>query len=436
MLNDAAQIIGDVSGKHIDPQLLVRSQADNSLGFIMISYETISPATNTPASRYYDLLFFRGPQINECARMNRDLRFQIRPELAFQTFTLLRKEGQARISLYTASDHVLSRFQSTLLYEPCLKVQIEGLTKKQITTLLKGTGCHKGIIECNEFINPIPSLDLREINSPDDVIHYQPAFKRGRILVYDIEKNKELVEEKRASQSKRSTPSATGVRDVLDDNSFDSSRTAIRFANTSEDSVNNEVLSPDDEQEAEEFTSFIKQILDSPPSSETNISPSPPLQRRETEPQRRGTEPQSRGTKPTRRLTRPHSERPSPETQPKDQQPDSSEYIKLMERIFRSFHQQLLDSFGDKCDAVIADAERKVRLLTPEFDLHLLNENTAILVLDLIEGIAGRASFMKRSRLRQAALTLVADLYNKQYELLEKHRVIDKVEQCYYRLKK
>ena len=107
-----------------------------------------------------------------------------------------------------------------------------------------------------------------------------------------------------------------------------------------------------------------------------------------------------------------------------------------MQRIFRSFRQQLLDSFGDKSDAVIADAERKVRLLTPEFDLHLLNENTAILVLDLIEGIAGRASFMKRSRLRQAALTLVADLYNKQYELLEKHRVIDKVEQCYYRLKK
>ena len=190
MLNDAAQIIGDVPGKHIDPQLLVRSQADNSLGFIMVSYETISPATDMPASRYYDLLFFRGPQINECARMNRDLRFQLHADVAFRTFTLFGREDRTRVSLYTASDQVLSRFQSTLLYEPCLKVQIEGLTKKQITTLLKGTGCHKGIIECNEFINPIPSLDLREINSPDDVIHYQPAFKRGRILVYDIERNK------------------------------------------------------------------------------------------------------------------------------------------------------------------------------------------------------------------------------------------------------
>ena len=422
MLNDAAQIIGDVPGKHIDPQLLVRSQADNSLGFIMVSYETISPATDMPASRYYDLLFFRGPQINECARMNRDLRFQLHADVAFRTFTLFGREDRTRVSLYTASDQVLSRFQSTLLYEPCLKVQIEGLTKKQITTLLKGTGCHKGIIECNEFINPIPSLDLREINSPDDVIHYQPAFKRGRILVYDIERNKELVEEKRASQSKRSTISASGIRDAHDDQSTDNNRTAIQFSNTSEHSVTDEVLSPDDEQEAEEFTSFIKQILDSPSSAQMITIPCPPLKRRET--------------RPPRRLARPHLEQHSPEVQPKNQQPEPSDFVKLLERLFRSFRQQLFDSFGEKSDAVIADAERKVRLLTPEFDLHLLNENTAILVLDLIEGIAGRASFMKRSRLRQAALTLVADLYNKQYELLEEHRVIDKVEQCYYRLKK
>jgi hypothetical protein len=210
MLNDTTQIIGDVPGKHLDPLLVARSQAHNSLGFIMISYEQKPAIADTPIERYYDLLFFRGPEIYECARMNRDLRFQIRPELAFQTFSRMRRDDQARISLYTASDQVLSRFQSTLLYEPCLKVHIEGLPKKRIATLLKGTGCHRGIIECNQFIDPTPSIDLREINSPDDILHYQPAFKRGRLLVYDIEKNKELIEERYTSQSKRSTPSAPG----------------------------------------------------------------------------------------------------------------------------------------------------------------------------------------------------------------------------------
>jgi hypothetical protein len=429
MLNDTTQIIGSVPGKHLDPLLLARSQFNNSSGIIMISYEQKPAISDTSIERYYDLLFFRGPEIYDCARMNRDLRFQIRPELAFQTFTLLRREGQARISLYIASDQVLSRFQSTLLYEPCMKVQIEGLTKKQITTLLKGTGCHKGIIECNQFIDPTPSIDLREINSPDDLLHYQPTLKRGRILLYDIEKNKALVEERYASQSKRSTPSATGIRDAHDDQSTDRNRTAIQFSNTSEHSVTDEVLSPADEQEAEEFTSFIKQILNSPSSTEIKTCPGPPLKRRDSEPK-------SRETKPTRRLARSFPEKHSPEAQPKDRQPEPSEYIKLMERIFRSFHQQLLDSFGDKCDAVIADAVRKVRLLTPGFDLHSLNENDAVVTLDLIEKIAAEAPFLKRSRLRQAALTLVADLYNKQYDLLEKQSVIDRVEQCYYRLKK
>ncbi len=429
MLNDATQIIADVPGKHLHPQLLVRSQTDDSLGFIMISYEQKPAISDTPIERYYDLLFFRGHHIDDCARMNRDLRFQIRPELAFQTFTLLAREDQTRISLYTASDQVLNRFRSTLLYEPCLKVQIEGLSKKQLAKLLISIGCHKGIIECNEFIDPTPSIDLMEINSPDDILHYQPAFKRGRLLVYDIEKNKELIEERHTSQSKRSTHSATGVQDALDVKSIDCSRTAIQFSNISEHSVTDEVLSPVDEQEAEEFTSFIKQILDSPSSAETKTYPGPPLQRR-------GTEPVRRENRPTRRLTRPHTDQHAPEAQPKDQQPEPSEYVKLMERLYRSFRQQLFDSFGDKCDAVIVDAERKVQLLTPDFNLHSLNESNAVMTLDLIERIAAEAPFLKRSRLRQAALTLVADLYNKQYELLEKHRVIDKVEQCYYRLKK
>jgi hypothetical protein len=104
--------------------------------------------------------------------------------------------------------------------------------------------------------------------------------------------------------------------------------------------------------------------------------------------------------------------------------------------MFRSFRQQVFDCFGDKCDAVIAEAERKVRFLNPEFDVRSLNQQTAVITLDVIEQITNEASFMKRPRLRQGALTLVADLYNKQYELLEKNHVIDKVEQFYYRLKK
>jgi hypothetical protein len=91
---------------------------------------------------------------------------------------------------------------------------------------------------------------------------------------------------------------------------------------------------------------------------------------------------------------------------------------------------------GTRADEAIASAKRKIQAQSPDFRLESLSDETAASVIDLIELISVDAPFLKRSRLRQAALTLVADLYNKQYDLLEKHHAIEKVEQCYYRLKK
>jgi hypothetical protein len=85
---------------------------------------------------------------------------------------------------------------------------------------------------------------------------------------------------------------------------------------------------------------------------------------------------------------------------------------------------------------VIAQAEQQVRLLDPELDMERLDESTAILILDVVDGIINRAPFLKKSKLRAAAQILISDLYNKHYDLLEEHNVIDKVEQNYYQLKK
>ena len=113
-----------------------------------------------------------------------------------------------------------------------------------------------------------------------------------------------------------------------------------------------------------------------------------------------------------------------------------SEFVRTFERLFRSFRQQVFEHFGEKCEEVIARAEKKVRILSPEFDYHSITDETAVSALEIIEEIVNQASFMKRSRLRQAAITLISDLYNKQYNLLESHRVIDRVEEIYYRLKR
>lgn len=485
MINGATQIIAGVPGKHLDPLLLAQSQTQDSVGFIMIAYQRQSTAEDQAPSRFYDLLFFRGPEIFESARLNQDLRFQLHQEAAFNTFKSLGRDDATRVFLFLASDELLHRFRSTFYYEPCLKVQVKALSKKQIITLLTSTGCRRGIIECNEFTQLAPSMELLEISSSDDIIQYQPKFKHGRILLYDTEKNKELVQERYAIQSNRPPRLPSGS---ADDEKKDEKLTRPSFHIFGSSKIRDiDKREPYlDEKEAEEFTEFIKKILNSPPQPDSGKQEDKAflIARKESKPtpldensgsadeQSASRKKQKSVRLPAGQVRQPRNvEKSKTKESPSQHEADLSEqksdkhptqeqinpqvqatsstvvaedvnvlerpdYIKLFERLFRSFRQQIFDCYGDKYEAVIADAERKVRFLTPEFDLRSLSNDTAIVTLDLVETITNDAPFFKKSKLREAALTLVADLYNKQYELLERHRAIEKVEQFYYRLKR
>jgi hypothetical protein len=106
-----------------------------------------------------------------------------------------------------------------------------------------------------------------------------------------------------------------------------------------------------------------------------------------------------------------------------------------MERLIRSFRQQVVDLCAQRAESIFAIAEKKARVLNPDFDQRSLTDDTAIIVLELIEEMVKQAPLLKRSKLRETASELVSDLYNKQYELLEEHKAVDAIEQCYYRLK-
>lgn len=465
MINGATQIIAGVPGRHLDPLLLAQSQTKNSVGFIMITYERQSITEDQSPSRFYDLLFFRGPEIFECARLNQDLRFQLHQEAAFQTFKSFGHEDGTKVFLFLASNDLLHRFRSTFYYEPCLKVQVKALSKKQIVTLLRNTGCQRGIIECNEFTQLAPSLELLEISSPEDIIQYRPKFKHGRILLYDTEKNKELVQERYSILSKRIIDQ---VKDSAHSNVLQEKRSqpSIHIFDASKNQETSKLESSLDEKDAEEFTEFIKKILDGsatthqqahedqkvaegtfvithktdlamPPETNPKVNNEKTLVIRKARQKSKGKEISSEHTE--QRSIKSEGAHPVSATSLTVDATTASEqsnFIKLFERLFRSFRQQVFECYGDKCEAVIADAERKVRFLTPEFDVHPLNNETAIVMLDLVETIANDAPFFKKSKLREAALTLVADLYNKQYELLERQHAIEKVEQFYYRLKR
>jgi hypothetical protein len=403
----------------------------------MISYLQTPGASDAHATAFFDILFLKGSEINEAARMNRDLRCQIQRELAFKTFAELRLDGHTEVSLYGASEHTLALFLSTCLYEPCLKVSIKGLRKKQIDILLKNIPCQKGIIECNQFTDDGPSINLREATFPDDLPEFRPVFKAGQILVYDIKKNEELIEQVRPAMSIMPIQPRALAATVATDKSIEKSQTAFHLERASTEPVNDELLTAVDEKEAEEFSSLIKRILNTSPASAGSPPTSPPLQRRDSV-QRRDSE-RRRDTKPRSHTPRlPKSPHVPPSTQAliSPQRSDASEYTQLFERLLRSFREQMSGIYGHKTDDLIQEAETHARVLIPDLTLQALNDNVAIGVLDLIQHLVAQASLLKRNRLRQAALSLVGELYNKHYELLEQHHVIDKVEQCYYRLKK
>ena len=115
--------------------------------------------------------------------------------------------------------------------------------------------------------------------------------------------------------------------------------------------------------------------------------------------------------------------------------PPPSAYVRIFERLLRSFRMQMFESLGEDSEEALMRAEKKILLLAPEYDREALTDETSPLVVEVVEEIVKSASFFKRRKLRGAAVTLVADLYNKHYQMLEERGAIDRIEQAYYRLK-
>jgi len=502
MINGAQEIIGGVPGHHLDPLLLAKSQTRDSIGFIMIAYEQIANSEIDPVSnpnqpfRFYDLFFFKGPLIYECARLNQDLRFKLNIDTALKTFNQFRELQSTKIFLYQASEEVILRFRSTFYYEPCLKVHIESLTKKQILTLLKTSRCQKGIIECNEFTQMRPAIQLVEVYSQEQLANFNPTLKHGRLLLYDVEKNREIIRERYSlplNNLSNTIEQYQTIAEKISDTSLviapslksSSNHIQISTSNNERCQMSDDLLDDylaTDKTEVDEFTKFIQQILNSPISEKStqfnevqkdvvmqegfvihldknensnNVKIKTPnhdaaFQHNDSDKKSSKNAPEFHAINKTFRERTKSKKLKSNDTKEESsriisdnisttstkivQQP--SEYVHLFERLFRSFRQQVFECFGDKCETVITRAEQKVRFLSPEFDYHNLNDDSALMMLDVIESIINDASLFKRSKLRQAAVTLISDLYNKQYNLLEQHHAIDKIEQIYYRLKK
>jgi hypothetical protein len=115
---------------------------------------------------------------------------------------------------------------------------------------------------------------------------------------------------------------------------------------------------------------------------------------------------------------------------------EESQIVVAFSQMYRSFRKKCVQELGARHEELLLRAEQSVRFLTPEFDLQQLTPSTAIQVLAVLESVVREAPLFKRHHLREAALVLVAALYDKHYDLLERLTLLESVEQSYCRLKR
>jgi hypothetical protein len=182
MINGALEIIRGVSSAHIDPLVLPESHGDGSLGYIVIAYVD-GPDT-------FDMLFLKGKAITQCARISRDIRTTQSVESV--RGRLRASGGRALVYLFQTTEPALDRFERTLHYEPCLKLQIDHLTRRQRGMLVRSSGCRRGLLELDQFPGVLPSIELYDFESTEQLMVLESRMKRGRLILYDVERNRDL----------------------------------------------------------------------------------------------------------------------------------------------------------------------------------------------------------------------------------------------------
>jgi|GEM_PF-3156731 len=179
MIAGALEIMCGVDAAVVNPLLLPAAQGDEKFAYIVITYDD-SPDI-------FDILFVSGKHVAEYATLHHELRALLGVN-AVQM--LLSACGmRCRVYLYSVSRQGFERFLRTFYCEPTLNIVIDRLSRKQITGLLTDSGCRNGILEVDSAGLPFPQIDLVRFYSPEELLREASRFRRGRLILYDLEQN-------------------------------------------------------------------------------------------------------------------------------------------------------------------------------------------------------------------------------------------------------
>jgi hypothetical protein len=416
LLRGAMQILGEISALHLNPFRVAESQRTETAGYIVVSY------TFDARTRSSDVLFLRGSHIHQCVALDNDHRETITLDSARAHFAEDPHPDTTRVYLFKAPEDLIDMFLHTVSSHPCLKIKVDSLTRRQVQALLRSTTASQVLAERNDFSRRLPSLEFKVIDPQSHDLEFEIGFRTGGFLVYNTIFT--TTTGSIAKLGKAALPPVEPLPDSL-------------------------VLKPDAVQLVDDFAQFLEGFqADMPVGSSRK-----PLKMQSAKGTVRGVRlsgsrkamPRDTSTRSLPPPINPPEFTPAQEPQspsqgshfsPINQLSQDADFVNLFDRLLRSFRQQSCEHLGRKTEDAFTQAERHVSQLNPGFSLASLDAANAQIVLDLIEYLIERAPILKRNRLRQAASVLIANIYDKHYDILERNKAIDRLEQSYYRLKR
>jgi hypothetical protein len=445
MLNGATQIIAGVSTTILDPFRLVEAVTRGTSVILVIAAAPSGGDLSRGGERHSFALLSDGPSIVECLSFTEAGRSRVRVEAVREAVARSLETSKMGITVFLVPDLLLEQYRRVLDLNPCLKVQIDRLSQEELSRMLASTECRTGILERYQYHDGMPCVDLKEYTAGDPV---PESFTQGRLLLYELDQSPAFLP-KPSSLPPHNEEGGGGAPAVCV-----AGRSGDPFtgAPPPERELDNAAV------DTEKVMLLVQGILARAPSAARSTRPGwrgsprravlkiprrgqttpPPAVVPVTQP-----EPITGADEPSDPLPTAVPDRPGPKFNRDSEAPADSltklaskdDYTKIFDKVLRSFRRKAFESLGSRQEETFKKAEQSVRFLLPEFDPQNLSPDTASTVLDVIDAVIKDVPFLRRSKLREAALILIADLYDKHYELLEAHNAIDKLEQLYYRLK-
>jgi hypothetical protein len=456
MIQNALHILGPVSALHLDPFLLVDSQPAGVGGYVMIC------RNDRGSGREYYLLCFDGVGPDVCVRLTPEARSFIGFDTAQSEYNRIDK-GRVMVNLFTIDSFPMERFLATVQNNPCFKIRVDTLRRRQVEMLVRAYGSREVLAERNDFTLEPPRMEFQGVIPAQPLPTFAMGFGRGGFLLYRCAESEERhrpegVQQSAHTESVQTAPAA-GPGTLQAGAHTKCHPTALPAGAQPVGHPNPMVLSADVAVDPE------RPGLTGPGLSQAGATITPAgtfmdvggdaMRRRSARPSRAAlpTEPPdqleflsgskfqgntpSLATSSSRGNTvSPAAVSPGGSAQVREEDAPIPEIALLLQRLVDAFRKQAMSILGRKGQVVFESCERQLRKQAPQFRSDMIDDETAILAIDLIDAVVREAPLLKRSRLRGITLSLIADLYNKHFEVLNRRGFIPRVEEVYTTHKK